>query len=202
MHGCKRLLIQSYIDEYLWRYNNVCNDRKSSYDLILKYIAKYYPPGTELNNFEKIASCAIGINDAVDETEEEGSTYYAGSSSNSDSGSEVNSDILGSLNSDNEKLGISMIGYDDELDLIKVARYYTTNEEKIDQINSQLSNVALSLLKYRSLVFEKNALEQPKSSKETIEKVKKVLSNPVECSVCGKYFEEKGLKTHMNRMHK
>ncbi|CAF0719497.1 unnamed protein product [Brachionus calyciflorus] len=78
---------------------------------------------------------------------------------------------------------------DDEQDLIKVARYYTTNEEKIDQINSQLSNVALSDLKYRSLVFEKKALEQPKSSK-------------VECSVCGKYFEEKGLKTHMTRMHK
>ncbi|CAF0950111.1 unnamed protein product [Brachionus calyciflorus] len=247
MHGCKRLYIQSYIDEYLWRYNNnVCNDRKSSYDLILKYIAKYYQPGTELNNFEKIASSAIGIVDTLDETEEEGSIYYAGSCSNSDSGSEVNSDILGSLNSDNEDFGNlnefeedeSVTGSgsstqkntvnsnnalddtveeiniedsdmshhnDDEQDLIKVARYYTTNEEKIDQINSQLSNVALSDLKYRSLVFEKKALEQPKSSKETVEKVKKVLSNkrnPVECLVCGKYFEEKGLKTHMTRMHK
>ncbi|CAF0923894.1 unnamed protein product [Brachionus calyciflorus] len=53
MHGCTRSMIQSYTDEYVWRYNNSCTtDRKIAYDLILKEMANYYNPGTELSEFE------------------------------------------------------------------------------------------------------------------------------------------------------
>lgn len=44
MHGCKRSKIQSYIDEFVWRYNNNC-DRKECFNLILKEIARFYSPG-------------------------------------------------------------------------------------------------------------------------------------------------------------
>ena len=48
MHGCTRSMIHSYIDEYVWSYNNSCTtDRKIAYDLILKEMANYYNPGTE-----------------------------------------------------------------------------------------------------------------------------------------------------------
>ena len=44
--GCKRSMVQSYVDEFVWRYNNnVNNNRKEAYNLIMKEIAKYYAPG-------------------------------------------------------------------------------------------------------------------------------------------------------------
>jgi transposase-like protein len=47
MRGCGRFMIQSYIDEYIWRFNNkVTTDRKAAYFLILSEIAKFYKPGT------------------------------------------------------------------------------------------------------------------------------------------------------------
>ncbi|CAF0771784.1 unnamed protein product [Brachionus calyciflorus] len=43
MNGCTRSMIQSYIDEYVWRYNNNCTtNREKSYELILHEIAKNY----------------------------------------------------------------------------------------------------------------------------------------------------------------
>jgi hypothetical protein len=48
IHGCKRVYVQNYIDEYVWRFNNgVTTDRKACYELILKTIALFFKPGTE-----------------------------------------------------------------------------------------------------------------------------------------------------------
>lgn len=46
--GCKRAYVQSYIDEFIWRYNNcVNNDRVLCYSLLLKELARFYSPGDE-----------------------------------------------------------------------------------------------------------------------------------------------------------
>jgi hypothetical protein len=48
IRGCKRSYIQSFLDEFVWRFNNgVHNDRVAAYNLILKTIAKFYKPGTQ-----------------------------------------------------------------------------------------------------------------------------------------------------------
>lgn len=48
MKGCKRVYIQSYIDEYLWQFNNkLTNDRVLCYNSILKEIGLFYKPGTK-----------------------------------------------------------------------------------------------------------------------------------------------------------
>jgi len=44
MHGCRRSKIQSYLDEFVWRYNNNCN-RIECFSFILKEISRFYAPG-------------------------------------------------------------------------------------------------------------------------------------------------------------
>ncbi|RNA00896.1 hypothetical protein BpHYR1_028698, partial [Brachionus plicatilis] len=47
-------MIQSYIDEYVWRYNNNCTtNRKLTFELIMGEISNYYKPGTDLKLFEE-----------------------------------------------------------------------------------------------------------------------------------------------------
>ncbi|RNA19630.1 RNA-directed DNA polymerase from mobile element jockey-like [Brachionus plicatilis] len=46
MNGCTRSMIQSYIDEYVWRFNNSCTtDSNQAYEQIHKEIAKNHKPG-------------------------------------------------------------------------------------------------------------------------------------------------------------
>ncbi|RNA04040.1 hypothetical protein BpHYR1_005782, partial [Brachionus plicatilis] len=59
---------------------------------------------------------------------------------------------------------------DDQTEARLKSRYYTTNEDKLEQINSKLQNVLLPFVKYKSLVYEKQALEVPKNL-ESIETV-------------------------------
>ncbi|CAF0708516.1 unnamed protein product [Brachionus calyciflorus] len=55
MRGCKRSLLQSYLDELIRRFNNqVHSDRVACYNLILVSLAKFYKPGTLMENFDRI----------------------------------------------------------------------------------------------------------------------------------------------------
>ena len=62
MKGCKRNYIQTYLDEFMWRFNNqVHNNRTKCYSLILSNIQNFYYPGTTQDEFEKlytISTCA------------------------------------------------------------------------------------------------------------------------------------------------
>ena len=82
MNGCTRSMIQSYIDEYVWRHNNNCTtNREKSYELILHEIAKNYNPGQALRDFEeKYEKCVPTDNE------------YFDFDSQSESGSETNSE--------------------------------------------------------------------------------------------------------------
>ncbi|CAF1135941.1 unnamed protein product, partial [Brachionus calyciflorus] len=49
IYGCKRNMIQSYIDEFMWRYNfQVTTVRVQAYNLILLEISRYYQPGKKI----------------------------------------------------------------------------------------------------------------------------------------------------------
>ena len=101
MRGCKRNFIQSYLDEFIWRFNkNVNNDRVKCYYLILNVIAKYYQPGTTHEDFEKICIEAIGDDDDQDAIVHEAE----------DDEDEEDCDETGSTVSDVESLLGSLIG--------------------------------------------------------------------------------------------
>ncbi|CAF0980374.1 unnamed protein product, partial [Brachionus calyciflorus] len=83
-------------------------------------------------------------------------------------------------------------------------RYFTTHDDKIQKINTEIAKVKLDSVKFKSLVYEKEAIEKPKWNESTSEEVKKTLSkkrSPVKCPECDNYFERPGLKTHMTRKH-
>ncbi|CAF1088466.1 unnamed protein product [Brachionus calyciflorus] len=98
MKGCKRAYIQSYLDEFIWRFNNnLSTDRVGCYNLILKVIVKFYKPGTKQEDFEKKCSEVIGdINEDVKthfvETEDDEEDLEQDEDTNS-----VTDSILGSL---------------------------------------------------------------------------------------------------------
>ena len=77
-------MVQSYIDEYVWRYNNNCTtNREQSYELILREITKNFTPGQKLNEFEdRYEKCVPTDNEYFD----------FDSQSESDSQSETNSE--------------------------------------------------------------------------------------------------------------
>ncbi|CAF1143582.1 unnamed protein product, partial [Brachionus calyciflorus] len=55
MKGCKRVYIQSYINEYLWQFmNKLTNDRVLCYNSILKEIGLFYKPGTNSIDFDSL----------------------------------------------------------------------------------------------------------------------------------------------------
>jgi transposase len=50
MRGIKRLYLQTYLDEFMWRKNNSLTET-SAYEEILKLLARFYPLSEELINF-------------------------------------------------------------------------------------------------------------------------------------------------------
>ena len=82
MRGCQRLLIQSYLDEFMWRQNNNL-DRVESYHKILSLIPKVYNDIKFDVNIEKkiLDSEEIGeedLNTASDsETEDENTCHFS-----------------------------------------------------------------------------------------------------------------------------
>ena len=54
MRGCQRSLIQTFLDEFVWRFNNdVTTDRILCYKLILETLAKFYKPGNDFRQIDK-----------------------------------------------------------------------------------------------------------------------------------------------------
>ncbi|CAF1131279.1 unnamed protein product, partial [Brachionus calyciflorus] len=95
-------MIQSYLDEFMWRFNNsVHNNRIESYVLILKVISKFYAPETELENFEKNYLEANGDQD------EEAVIHFVETSDSEDEKSSNNED-----DSDVESIFGSLMGSD------------------------------------------------------------------------------------------
>ncbi|RNA25960.1 ISXO2-like domain-containing, partial [Brachionus plicatilis] len=93
MNGCKRVYIQSYIDEFIWRFNNnVTTDRIACYNLILREISKFYRPGISLNEFEEKVLSENRTSFEEDELSNE--NFETCSSSGSTSENEVNAEDI------------------------------------------------------------------------------------------------------------
>ncbi|CAF1078095.1 unnamed protein product, partial [Brachionus calyciflorus] len=96
MRGCNRGMIQSYIDEYVWRFNNKCTtDSKKAYDMILNGIKIYYKPGTQCSDFE--SNFKNDKSEDIYEIESDCSSDASETSSEQDYGS-----VLGSLGESGE----------------------------------------------------------------------------------------------------
>lgn len=98
MRGCSRVMIQSYIDEYLWRFNNKCTtDRKLAYNLIMNELARFYKPGTKLSEFDEFFDTNKDDIDNDDAEFEIESDCSSDGSSDQDCGS-----VLGSLDGEQD----------------------------------------------------------------------------------------------------
>ncbi|RMZ93697.1 ISXO2-like domain-containing [Brachionus plicatilis] len=217
MNGCTRPMLQSYIDEYVWRYNNNCTtDRKIVFDLMLKELGKNYKPGQKLMEFDK--------------SEQEEEIFDIDSQSGSETGSD-RLDELDDLEKGELESGVQR-PEEDELsvqNLVERSTHSNTlrdeNEEisdedaesfeeieepkkvkdKIEQLTEKLQSLS-SDVKKKATLCEIKSLEQPKSSDDQMLQIKKILSNkknPIACELCGQFMNgEKGIQIHMARKHK
>ncbi|CAF1063061.1 unnamed protein product [Brachionus calyciflorus] len=277
MNGCKRVYVQSYLDEYVWRFNNGVSTNRVCYELILNALASLYKPGNDFSHLEKLLE-----DEEMCFSEE---IYFSDASSESSGQDDVESDILSSLTG-SDYGNIKEFELEDNLDLVSSEnivnvedsvsgsstkqltimtnnpvsnvydgdsendadevdgniifeneanfvqdessekvnisihegnnvrssdeekyrrRYHTTISDRVEAINNKLETISLSSVKYKSLQYAIDSLNEPKSSKETLQTVNKHLcgkKNPVECPHCGNYFEMgKGLKLHISKKH-
>ncbi|RNA41814.1 hypothetical protein BpHYR1_039006 [Brachionus plicatilis] len=164
MNGCTRSMIQSYIDEYVWRYNNNCTtNREKSYELILHEIAKNYNPGQALRDFEeKYEKCVPTDNE------------YFDFDSQSESGSETNleNDLENLENSENMAKENAEDIYTDDEDK-KIVSNLPNNQLKILSITKKIDELS-SDLKKKAVLCEIRSLELPKNSSKPIELLKRL----------------------------
>ncbi|CAF0765448.1 unnamed protein product [Brachionus calyciflorus] len=229
MRGCIRDMVQSHIDEFIWRYNNKVNvDRKKAYDRILEEISIYYRPGYIDEETRKKLGKLLELNNDDGHIDVESETASDGSSdTESESGSDCGS-LFSSLGDFCDIVDVNVLDgviinqetdeieqnldekekefYKDDDDVEEKTKSVTASSTiRYDNDNDKDKFITKLSTKERAKLYEIKSNEKPSSSNETVEQIKKVLSNkqdPVECPECGKYMSgAKGLKIQISRSH-
>ncbi|CAF0955135.1 unnamed protein product [Brachionus calyciflorus] len=244
MRGCSRGMIQSYIDEFVWKFNNKCTtDRKKAYDLISNEISLFYKPDTQASDFEsQFNSNKFYENDYYEvefESDSEvnsdqDSSSVLGSINNEDNSGtdEVDDEIEDDCDDDKVEKSDHDKNNDEDIEESTIQQYsnsesttiqqYSNSESTTAKNDSEINNsicdvdelepsevdnfeIKLSNIKLKANLYETESKTKRLNqvAKEIVGKVLSGKRDPVECNICGKYFEgQRGLKSHITKSHK
>lgn len=153
MRGCKRSLIQTFLDEFVWRFNNdVTTDRILCYNLILETLAKFYQPG---NDFKKIDELFYEANG---DPEEEVTLHFIDDDESDDECDDVDSQ------DDVESLFGSLIGSNRDIASIDDLEDMEKDSDDKENIDSESDEETLSKNTTDSITIKEKEIDSDNQS--------------------------------------